>query len=85
MNIRECFKDRFKLDSDKLVTERMMPLQEKSLYSDYQVGDRILHFMIMGINNKMIVKSIADRELEMMEEDFKFIEIRHGFPVFERK
>jgi len=93
MNIRECFKVMLELDKGKVVTEELLPqLNGKSLYSDYQVGDNILHFMVRSIDNSkgypevnLKVKTVVERELEMMKNDFEFIEIMHGFPIFERK
>jgi len=93
MNIRECFKEMLKLDPDKLITEEKLPLLNgKSLYSDYQVGDRILHFMLREIDYSkgypsatLTIKTVVERELEMMENDFEFVDIMNRVPIFERK
>jgi hypothetical protein len=67
-------------------------LTGKSLYSNYAEGDKILHFMLRDKIDMsagypkvaLTVKTVVERELDKMAEEYKYIETMHGFPIFER-
>lgn len=93
MNIIEIFSEQLK--DDKVITEEQLKkLKGKSLYSEYQNGDKVCWFILQGpiqVNSddvstiNLTLKSIVERELGLLEKDYKYIESRNNIPVFEKR
>lgn len=63
-------------------------LKGKSLYSEYQEDDIILFFIEQCKtmeSNDMYIKTIAKRELHLLEKEFVFLRKTRSFPVLKRK
>lgn len=78
------------LRDTKPVSEKLLAkLQGRSLDSDYQVGDKILWFMlrekISGVDTNLTVTTVVERELDLLEKDFEFVRMERSFPIFERR
>lgn len=76
------------------ITEELLSqLEGKSIYSDYQVGDVILHFLEEikyaptrdDITLQLHLSAVTEREMNKLEEEFEFVEMRDIFPVLYRK
>lgn len=73
---------------EPITKERISQLKGKSFYSDYRVGDKMFYFLsqeFVNINKiKLVLRTITERELDLLKEDFKFIRISNNIPIFER-
>ncbi len=92
--MKEYFKEQLKIC--KPISEEDLPkLKGRSLYSEYEVGDKVLAFMERSFgdieppdttpNINLRMETIVKRELDKLEEDFKFIRMTKTMPVLERK
>jgi len=78
------------LRDTKPITEKLLSkLGGRSLDSDYQIGDNILWFMDQVKTSEsavtLTVKTVVERELDLLEKDFEFVRMEKSFPVFERR
>lgn len=81
-------------DSLPLTKEKLEKLKGKSLYSEYKEGDTIVAFLEQEFGDieppytepaiNLTLRMVADRELDKLKEDFKFIRMSQVFPVLER-
>jgi len=81
--------------SNPLTKEKISQLEGKTIYGDYRVGDKLIYFLsqeFKGTNNlaeidKIILKLelIAEGDLDLFKEDFKFIRVNSDIPIFERR
>jgi len=92
--MKEYFEEQLK--TAKIVTKDILKqLKGKSLYSDYQEGDRIVAFLNQSYGDieppytipsiHFGVTMIAEREINKLEKNFNFIRMATNFPVFESK
>ena len=90
----EYFEKQLELEETNPVTEELLlQLGGKSIYSDYQVGDVILHFLEEikyaptrdDITLQLHLSAVTEREMDKLEEDFEFVGMRDIFPVLYRK
>ncbi len=86
----QYFEKQLKRKESKPVTEELLPqLGGKSIYGDYQVGDVILHFLeatkYTPTNITMSVTSVVKRDLDKLEKEFEFVEMKESFPVLYRR
>lgn len=82
-------------DTIAITEEKLKELKGKSMYSDYEVGDKILAFMEQQFGDIeppytepkviMSVRMFVDRELDKIEEEFKYIRKHDLIPILERK
>ena len=86
--MKKYFKEQLE-KSTKLTEERKKELKGKSIYSEYEIGDKILWFFELektGENTASItVRSFCEREFEKLEKDFVFVEKKNSFPLLERR
>ena len=97
--MREHFKKQLET-SNIIDEEKLSELKGKSLYSEYDIGDKILLFMLeevvkfeqsedmVGIYQSKIAFSIVavvERELDKMAEEHDFVRMASGsVPVFKK-
>lgn len=86
--MKEHFEKQLK-NSNPITEENLKELLGKSLYSDYQVGDKMLCFIEQKIvdaeNINMTMMTVVPRELDLLAGDFKFDKMADLFPVLIRK
>jgi len=84
------------LKGKKVITKELLKdLKGRSLYSDYQEGDKILSFIEQETGEIdpsytepsiiLNVRIILERELDRLEEDFIFIRMTRFLPVLKRR
>ena len=94
----ETMKEHFEeqLKTCKPITEKILTeLKGKSLYSDYEVNDKVVSFLYQKIGEieppytepsiTLSLKTIVERELDKLKNDYKFIRMSKIFPVLERR
>jgi hypothetical protein len=86
--MRKYFKKQLE-ESVVIDEEKLTKLEGKSLYSDYDIGDKILFFMKEDeVTKEKIVMSMVTvvvRELEKMAKDFNFVRMSSDMiPVFKK-
>lgn len=90
--MREYFEEQIK-NRKSITEERLKELKGKSLYSNYQVGDRILVFLYKKLKSiephpkvTLSVNMVAERELDLMEDEYQFVRMADDeLPVFAKK
>jgi len=87
--MKEYFKEQLEDGEAKPITkEKLSLIKGKSLYSDYQEGDIFLVFFEheKTPENEIIfhVRTVCERELEKVSEEYNYIENKGKFPVLER-
>jgi len=92
--MKEYFKEQLK--NCKSISEELLPkLKGKSLYSDYEVNDKVVSFLNQELGEieppyteptiRLSIISIVERELGKLKNDYKFIRMSKNFPVLERR
>ena len=93
--MKEHFKEQLK-SGNAITEETLSKLKGKSLYSEYQVGDRVLWFMLQKITLqettplenpevKLSMISIVERELDQLAEEYEFVDLKHSIPILEKR
>lgn len=76
---------KFQLNRDPLNKIQAKLLKDKSLYTNCQEGDYLLHFFNYKQVKKVIylsLESIVERDLKLFKKEYKFLEMRSNIPVF---
>lgn len=92
--MKKYFKKQLK--NCKLISkELLLKLEGKSLYSNYKIDDKIVYFLFQELGEikqpytepsiSLSVKSIVERELDKLKNNYKFIRMGKDFPVLEMK
>jgi hypothetical protein len=92
--MKEHFKEQLK--NCKPISKEILPeLKGKSLYSNYEVNDKVVSFLYQEIGGieppytepsiHLSLKTIVERELGKLKNDYKFIRMSKSFPVLERR
>lgn len=85
--MKQYFENQLK-ENNIITKHNVKKLAGKSIYSNYQIGDKILYFLELsqqGEDLNYYVKTIVERELDIFENDYKFIEFGDRFPIFIKK
>ena len=92
--MKEHFEQQLK--NCKPISKEVLPeLKGKSLYSDYEVNDKVVSFLYQELGEieppftepsiTLILKNIVERELGKLKNDYKFIRMSKNIPVLERR
>lgn len=98
--MKEYFKAQLK-ENKPITKETLSKLKGKGIFSDYEIGDTILWFLEckefktddpiptpLGNSNiraEMTLNSVTERELDLFENNYEYIEQKGMFPVFKKK
>ncbi len=78
-------------EAQSVSKDRLEELKGKSLYTEYQEGDKIVVFLTQSFSKTdehilIGLVMIAERELDKLKKDFNFIRMASkGIPVLEKK
>jgi hypothetical protein len=92
--MKEHFKEQLKTCNP--ISEEILPeLKGKSIYSDYEIDDKVVSFLCQELGENeppytvpsitLILQTITERELDKLENDYKFIRMSKIFPVLQRR